>query len=285
MGKRGAFAAIGALTLGLLQAESLAIAQDNPELGIDPSVEEPAPGAPRTGTEAPAPNKTDAATGKPQGDHQLVIGSLGVGFFGLARLPVLLPGESPDLATCVDSMCQVLGEVEAPSIGVRTWLDPHVGVEMAMGFHLKTGEIDVADPGGSDATQDTLSIFGLALHAGVPLAVASTKHLTFQFVPFVNLGVTSGSITDPVSELDDWDLSGLLLELGANAGVELQFGFIGLPRLALQGTLGLAVQHRTASAEQESGTLRSLQTTAVQTSVDRAPWEILTGGLSAIYYF
>src|SRR4029078_2644014 len=85
------------------------------------------------------------------------------------------------------------------------------------------------------------------------------------------------------------DVSGFLIELGAKVGAEIHFGFIDLPQLSLQGTLGLMIRHESRSADVPMGanmtTSVDASTTDISTGVDDAPWRIFVGSLSAIYYF
>jgi hypothetical protein len=80
------------------------------------------------------------------------------------------------------------------------------------------------------------------------------------------------------------DLSGLLLEIGARAGAEIHFGFMDLPNLSLQGTVGLVVRHESRTVTPPGGMDFSVGSTVLQTTVGNEPWDIFTGNITAIYY-
>lgn len=198
------------------------------------------------------------------GDHAAVVGRLGVGFFGVQSLPL------PSMANPDD------GVLPAPTVGVRYWLDDFLGIEAALGLNITSRELD---------TTTEESAFGLALHGGVPLALAHSGHFVFEIVPVVNFGIASGSreMTGAGGMTTTIDYSGLLIEVGARAGAEVHFGFIDLPSLSLQGTVGLSVRHEGRTAE-AGGAEASVGSTVVSTGVYEEPWDIFTGNITAIYY-
>ena len=49
----------------------------------------------------------------------------------------------------------------------------------------------------------------------------------------------------------DTSLTGSRIEIGARAGAEIQFGFIGVPQLALQGSIGVNVARRAIKGSQD----------------------------------
>ena len=83
-------------------------------------------------------------------------------------------------------------------------------------------------------------------------------------------------------------LSGFYFDIGARAGAEIHFGFIGVPELSLQGTVGLALQRQSVSATTTvAGAESSVSdgTTRIGTSLQAPPWAIFTNNIAAIYYF
>src|SRR6185436_12015249 len=103
-------------------------------------------------------------------------------------------------------------------------------------------------PAGSELTTDDPAALGFAIHGGVPLAFAYGKHYKFLLVPELNLGLTTR--TEKAQNLapgapvpGDIHRSGMLLDLGARIGTEIQFGFIGIPELALQASVGLLFRY------------------------------------------
>lgn len=79
-------------------------------------------------------------------------------------------------------------------------------------------------------------------------------------------------------------------DLGARIGTEIQFGFIGIPELALQASVGLNFQHSVWHASNPAkGTTKdaaaSQTSTEFGTTVQSDPWAIFTNNIAAIYYF
>jgi hypothetical protein len=207
-----------------------------------------------------------------ESDHAAVVGHFGVGFFGVQTVPVM----GCDTGAV---LCAAVGDatVSAPTIGARYWLSEGLGIEAALGLNVTSSE--------AGALQT--SAFGFALHGGVPLALAHSGHFVFQVVPQINFGIASGSYEVPGTTSD---VSGLLIEAGAKAGAEIHFGFIDIPQLSLQGTVGLMVRHESRSADTTAGTPAVTATveqsqTLFGTTVDDEPWDIFIGSITAVYYF
>jgi hypothetical protein len=202
-------------------------------------------------------------------DHAAFVGSFGVGFFGVMTLPIIR-------CEPVVPACTPLSDLApAPTIGVRYWLGETLGIEAALGLNVTNGANGNVDN----------SLLGFALHGGVPLALAHTGHFVFEIVPQLNFGVASGSYeTTGVTN----DVSGLLIEAGAKVGGEVHFGFIDIPQLSLQGTVGLMVRHESRSLETIMGTFPATTVeqseTRIATGVDGEPWDVFTGTITAIYY-
>jgi hypothetical protein len=208
---------------------------------------------------------TGVDTDPGESDHSAVVSHLGIGFFGVRALP--LPVNPANLDE---------GSLSAPTIGVRYWLDDFLGIEAALGLNV--------------TSQDTgpmaeFSAFGFALHGGVPLALAHSGHFVFEIVPMINFGIASGSFESTMGmTTTSEDISGLLIELGAQAGAEIHFGFIDLPSLSLQGTVGLMVRHENRSWTPMGGMEASAGSTVIATTVGDEPWDIFVGSITAIYY-
>ena len=255
-----------------------AAAQANPESGDvapPPAVDASASGSASATTSWPSPSASSEAssdssggveTGVPEdpsgSDHAAVVGHLGVGFFGIMELP--LPNND-----------EPLGNVAAPTIGVRYWLDDMLGIEAALGLNITSRDLN---------DTDSESEFGLALHGGVPLALAASGHFVFEIVPFLNFGIASGSREVMMGMATaETDYSGLLIEVGGRVGAEIHFGFIDLPSLSLQGSVGLSVRHESRGIEMGDAEADAA-TTVVSTGVYDDPWDIFTGNIAAIYY-
>jgi hypothetical protein len=186
-------------------------------------------------------------------DHDGVVGHFAVGYFGISNLPVG--------GGTVGNLTQAT--IVAPVIGARYWMLPKVGIDAGVGF------------------SDSSSGWGIGVHGGLPLALATSKHMTFEVIPEVTVAFAGNSNGSGNASVTD---SGFLLDLGARAGGEIQFGFIGIPQLALQASVGLYLQHESwgFSTANQSG---SSSSTVFSTSVQGAPWGIFTDNISALYYF
>jgi hypothetical protein len=269
----------------LLALSGVAQAQ-NPEAGdtVPPEkrADEPARGTLRAEEAAPQPRHSERHDGShlppgthvtPSGriagsDHELFVGRFGIGFFGVLSVPIMGCGEA---AACVPNGDAT---VPAPTIGGRWWWKEEMGIEAALGLYFASESFPAAD----------VNQFGFALHGGLPLALVDSGHFVFELVPQLNLGFASGSHESTGPGGVNTDTSGFLFELGARTGAEIHFGFIDIPQLSLQGTLGLMIRHESRSAETGGATVDT-NSTSFATGVDGAPWAIFTGALTAIYYY
>ncbi len=257
-----------------------------------------APGARRTG----------------RSDHLRFVNRFGFGYFGIPGVPIA------DVATAVGSA----STVPAPTVGVRYWINEGVGIDGAIGFGYYGGAIDGIADGDNIATG-----FALAFHVGVPLALAHDTHYKFLVLPELNLGFSSGSIActhrptarPPVGcpgatadgQTRDTGLSGFLVDIGIRAGAEIHFGFIGIPQLSLQATVGFNIRYTTGTTSPPGTESRTDDRLMIGTTVQNAPWsifqqssgapaatsagkpaaydarpsfwDVLTSNISAIYYF
>jgi hypothetical protein len=202
-------------------------------------------------------------------DHDAVVEHIAIGYMGRASMPV---GD--------------LGEQDAPVVGVRYWIDPTVGLDLGLGLWLGGTTHDTTPPAPAATTTvsgPNPSIF--ILHGGVPLALASAKHFVFEVIPELNFGYGRVSV-DPSGTRD----TGVHLDLGARAGAEIHFGFMGLPQLSLLGTVGLRFNYdkltsrvvvpATGAATEDSWGIWSLRTT-----MGDSPWNIFISNVGAFYYF
>ena len=210
-------------------------------------------------------------------DHEKVVGHIGVGYLGFTTLP--LSGGNGIPTT-----------VAAPIIGVRYWLAEKIGLDLGVGFGLTTGSSETVG-GGQTTTTDAPSVFGTALHAGVPLVFAHQKHYKFLLVPELNVGFAKATFTPNVAPgqpaQPDINHSGFHLDVGARIGAEIHFGFIGVPSLALQATVGAFIRRDATktSSEPNGGTVSSSTgVTSFGTSVQSDPWALFANNISAIYY-
>lgn len=200
-------------------------------------------------------------------DHALVVRHFGIGYMGRRTININ-PTGAP-------------ATVDAPIIGVRYWLDPLIGIDAGVGMLFAGGSSKVGD-----TSTDLQGYTVFMLHGGVPLALAGSKHFSFQVIPELNFGIASSKAAAPPMGGEGADLSGIHFDIGARAGGEIQFGFIGIPELSLQAGVGLALSYdRSKITPPGGGAATSVSTTSLGTSVGNNPWNIFTSNIAALYYF
>ena len=230
---------------------------------------------------APAPATTDDAAAEAKEDdgtdHEKVVGGLGVGLLSAVELRPLVPGPAYSE--------QSLG---LAILGARYWFTEGLGIEAGIGFNTAHGTRadDVVDR--EDVPDPT--IWGLALHLGVPISLYDDEHYQFLLLPELNMGMAIGKTEDDPNTDGDQAVRqrARLVGGGLRAGAEVQFGMIGLPMLALQGTVGVQLNHRASSVEaSENGTVvtRTRSSFAASTSSFNDPWDLFVSSIAALYYF
>jgi hypothetical protein len=227
--------------------------------------------APAPASAAPAPAQTGmtlpGATPDPAADaadHASVVRHFGIGYMGRRSIGIDF------------TAAQVPITVDAPVIGVRYWLDPMIGIDAGLGLLFSGGSVKAGN-----VSTDTQGYTVFMLHGGVPLALAGSKHFSFQIAPELNLCFASSKRAGTGD-----DLSGFHFDIGARAGTEIQFGFIGIPELSLQAGVGLALSYdRIKDSAPAPGGPVVLSHTELGTSVGDNPWNIFTGNIAALYYF
>jgi hypothetical protein len=223
------------------------------------------------------PTATAAAPAAGASDHDAVVGHLAVGFLGRASIPI---ANNPALPV--------------PVVGVRYWLDPMVGLDLGLGLWLGGTSTTPPAPAPSLSGPKTSAFI---LHAGVPLALASAKHFTFEIIPEANFGygqqtqdaLLAGPLGLPAGATKQ---SGTHFDVGARAGAEIHFGFMGLPQLSLLGTVGLRFDYdklgqdvTPAAPAAPASQHTSISDWNLRTSVYDSPWNIFISNVSAFYYF
>jgi hypothetical protein len=223
------------------------------------------------------PNATAAEPPAGTSDHDALVGHLAVGYLGTAGVPYGL------------STVTVLS---SPVIGVRYWIDPTVGLDLGLGLWLGgTSRDNTVTPPGTTVSVSGPKSSVFILHAGIPLALASSKHFTFEVIPEANFGYgqqTQDAVANPLGVTKQ---TGVHLDMGARAGAEIHFGFIGVPQLSLVGSVGLRFDYdklgsdATPVAPGSPTTHVSTSVWGLQTAVNSSPWAIFTNNISAFYYF
>ena len=234
-----------------------------------------------TSSSSPPPvvaSSTEAADSNTP-DHENVIGHFAVGYMGISQLPIGGVGAAGGGGAAPFAQ----NTITAPVIGVRYWLNRMIGIDGGVGSGLASGGTAVVN-GAVETDTDQPSSLGFALHGGVPLAFAHGKHYSFELIPELNVGLTSGTIKSAVPNGNDTNLSGFRFDLGARIGGEIYFGFIGVPQLALQASVGAFFTHQ-AWKVSSGNQSESVTATTLGTTVQDAPWAIFVNNISALYYF
>jgi hypothetical protein len=214
------------------------------------------------------PHPPAAAANLPAGsEHDMFVGHLAFGWYGTRAVPVgpFTPA-APGLAT--------------PVVGVRYWATPMIGIDGGLGFFTTSGSTTTQP---INTTLDTNTQTTFVLHGGVPLALASSGHFSFQVTPELDIGFGSGTIHAPPPGVNT-DQSGLLLQVGGRVGGEIHFGFIGVPQLALDASVGLFLASRTGKNTTGPASTK-LSNLTVDTQNVSQPWDIFRTNIAVRYYF
>ena len=217
----------------------------------------------------------------PTSDHEKVVGHFGVGYFGITDIPIAAGSTG---AVTRDT-------VKAPVIGVRYWLGEKLGLDIGLGLGINGGSTETVN-GNVTTTTDQAGRFGMAIHGGVPLVLAHQKHYKFLLVPELNLGFATQTETPPnptnaPNAPGDISRTGFHLDIGARIGSEIHFGFIGIPQLSLQASVGLRASHDGWKVKQDVGNQTNsaaVSQNSIGTTVQGDPWAIFVNNISAIYY-
>ncbi len=287
MRKRNVLGSIaGAL---VLTSSSLAMAQpsDLPPPPPPPS-DLPPPPAPKatvtTQTQVTTQQtmvKEEAKTDDGVTDHEMVVGKCGVAYFGINQQPL-----GVGAANAVGR-----GNVDTPVIGVRYWMKERMGLDLGLGLNFFSSSRSV-NSNNTEVSTDGPAAISFAVHGGLPLAFAYGKHYKFLVVPELNFGYATQTeaAQNNVANVPDIHRTGLRFDVGARIGSEIQFGFIGIPELALQASVGLNFRHQRWSSSQDAanGTAEISSSESASnfgTTVQSDPWALFTNNIAAIYYF
>lgn len=281
---------LACLVLGGCSLAVTASAQVNPEEGgvwVPPPDDAPPPqqtqqqwypqqqqyGQPQQQPPPPAQQPVAAqppATAQPtdtRSDHARMVGHLAVGWMGVTDVPI--GGRSGVEA------------VATPAVGVRYWISELVGIDVGLGLGFTGGTVE---DGTTSAPID--NAFGMLIHGGVPLAIFHTQHYAFLIIPELNLGFSAGTLYGTLPELDQ-GRSGFVFSIGGRLGGEIHFGFMNIPNLSLQASVGLYFEYSQAgvSANRNGAGRAGVSGYSLGTTVLGEPWDIFLGSLQALYYF
>jgi hypothetical protein len=209
----------------------------------------------------PAPPPPPPAGGT---DHDMFVGRLGVGWYGTRGVPV-----GPDV-------------IQTHVVGVRYWATPMIGIDGGLGFATTSGSTN-NQPQPPGTTFDNPSRTTFVLHGGVPIALGVSNHFSFQITPELDVGFGSGTNPAPPPG-PNTDFSGFILQVGARAGGELQFGFIGIPQLAIDASVGAFLVSSSNKSITEPFSTK-VSTLTISTTNVFQPWNIFQGNVAVRYYF
>jgi hypothetical protein len=238
---------------------------------------------------APAAPQAPATPPKTTTDHEGVVGHYGIGFIGLSNLPLAdaVPVGRGDQAGVFPNDHLVLQRIPVPTLGLRKWFSPKMAFDAGLGLSITAGDT-TAKLGDATATLDKQTVYAFVLHGGLPIVLADTSHMSFFVVPQATLGFATSSVAALYKENGPppADLYGLRLDAGVRAGAEVYFGFMGLPRLALEAGIGLLF-----TAEWANATVDNQSVSDTSLGLNNAwfadPWDIFSGSFNtaARYYF
>jgi len=172
------------------------------------------------------------------------------------------------------------GSLTVPAVGLRYWTTPSMGVDFALGIGWTGGSIKNS----SGMSTDKNGVYGFLVSGGIPFVLSTHRHVNFEVEPYLTFGYGKTSTGTTTYYSTPTDYSGRRLDVGARAGFEVFFGFIGIPELALSATIG--VQFEYLHTDQNMSGLDATDTTlSISTTVQNNPWDIFAGNIAARYYF
>ncbi|HEY5957608.1 MAG TPA: hypothetical protein VIV60_13675 [Polyangiaceae bacterium] len=210
-----------------------------------------------------------------QTDHERVVGRYGVGLLGVSELSFA----QPDGTTTQRSVA---------ILGVRHWFSSTLGLQLGLGLGHHSGSA-------SDTTLGTSSVadpntWALATHVGVPIAIFHDTHYAFLLLPEAGFAYAAWQLADDANTAGNQRASGkaLWLALGARLGAEIQFGFINLPMLSLQGAVGARLTYSKTRLDYTLNAVdanRRHWTLDLETANFNDPWDLFVSSITALYYF
>lgn len=221
-------------------------------------------------------------------DHSQV--SFGVSFFGLDSLTLMPESAANDAIT-----------LRMPAIGVRYWVSDTIGLDIGLGLGIigekqfNNCQIDPASGncGPEARTGGIDGGFGIRLHFGLPVALKTYEHFNILITPELGFQYGQATIYTPetigneAADALDLGISSIALDVGLKIGGELQFGFWGVPNLALQANIGLGLRYQSTTMANDvslanAGRIVDLTSTSLSL---RTIADDLTGAVRILYYF
>ena len=199
-------------------------------------------------------------------DHEAMRLKPGLGYFGRVDAP---------LARDVDA-------VPVHLVGMRLWFRRRVGLDLAVGANVDTGE----GP----------RMFAFGARASLPIALVVEPHLTLFAAPTIAFAMANETIpgaraSNPITGLPytppDTQRRGLGFAGGARLGGELQLGAIGLSRVGLIASVGLDLHYvRGNERSAPAPTTRDPEPRAADDSSNRLAVDTsFVSNLGVVFYF
>jgi hypothetical protein len=208
-------------------------------------------------------------------DQERWVGHLGFTYFGIQNVPI---------AANLTTGGATVTSVTAPFIGVRYWLQPGMGLDLGLGLGYQSASTDIT-ANNTTTVLDKPATLATGIHAGLPLVLGRGQHYALEFIPELNIAVATATIKGTGGS-SDISLSGSRIDVGARIGGEIFFGFIGVPELALQATIGLGVERVAYKASMTSPSVNGGGSQLnFATTVQSNPWSIFTNNIAATYYY
>ncbi|MFO0663808.1 MAG: hypothetical protein U0174_07650 [Polyangiaceae bacterium] len=281
--KKLSFGCVSAMTAAALTlVPCVAYADDDGNGGEEPKK--------KVEVKVTAPSTAAAKDAAPEvSDHEKFVGRFAIGYFGVADVPIAasLPAIPDTLPTNAVATPVQTRNIAAPVIGARYWISNRFGIDAGIGMGWSSGGSSTNTSGSGSVATEGAGAFGFIFHGGVPIALAGGKHYTFQLVPELNVGFSTQTLKPPPgspNNTPDTSLSGFRFDIGARAGAEIHFGFMGIPELALQASVGMYFQAGSVSATQGQKSASS-SSSGFGTTVQADPWALFTKNIAALYYF
>ena len=251
-----------------LAAATVAQAQTRPASSAPAPVAAPAP------TPAPAPARLAAA--RDDGDGARAMGTWALVVFNTQPFSFPNTGGAAPIPLTVYT------------VGLRRWTTEPLGPFRNWGYDLGIGlnytRSSITQPQtGTLTTTDGPSTSGFGLHAGLPLAITLHQHAVFELVPEADV-IWAKETIPALTSATTTRYSGWSARVGARAGFELFFGFVGIPQLAIEASLGASLNYDSVTSS--IGPIeRSTRTWGVRTLRGNEPWSIFSGSVAAMYHF
>lgn len=218
-------------------------------------------------------------TGK--SDHEMAVGEIGLALLGIMNMPIVATELDESTGYFVPRLTED-ADLVAPTVGLRYWIGEALGIEVGFGLGFSQGSFErLTDTQSIDTDLPETTAF--TFHAGVPLALLSSRHFVFEVVPIGNGGYSEGTVYGDPTTNTKWDVSTFLIQVGFRMGAEIHFGFIGVEQLAVQASLGFQFSYIEGTAKTQ-GTDEKSSRLSLGTTAGSNPWDLFSHNLSAIYY-